>query len=854
MSDFNLHINDLTILCFIRDYEIADKIKLEIEKTPLNFEWHQCAAHNHFLDQVEKITPSLVFIEQHDADISTEAAFKQIKKKHPYAAFILLTNSANYLQALELTRLGVDDCIFDNDFKNIETKVYNAIKRQKEQQEHNIHVDVINSISESSTIGGWHLDVLNQKVQWTSITKKIHQLDEDYKPDINTSINFYKEGWSRDAIAKAVNNASINGESYDLELILITAKGTEKWVRTIGKPILENGRCIYLYGTIEDITQKRFVKRSLNITNQRLTALLNNLSGSTFQYKVNKNGEINVLFASNQIQELHEVNPEEVLGNATKIQELIHPESREKIIPIITNAIANKKEYNCVFRANIKSDTVKWIETLGVPSIDDDDDTILYSVISWDVTQKINREKELEKLSIVAKETTNCVIITDKDGFTEWVNEGFTKFSGYKLEEIIGKKPGAVLQGPNTDPKHIEYLRICIQKQESGYCEILNYRKNDSPYWVEIYLTPIFNEQGELQKFIAIQNDVTKRKFHDEQLKETNYLLNETINELKYQKHALDEHSIVAITDVQGTITYANQKFCSLSKYSLRELIGKNHRILNSGEHSKAFFKEMYSTIANGKTWHGEIKNKAKDGTYYWVDTTIVPFISQKTGKPEHYVSIRTDITHVKQNQAKLIQLNNKYEQVIQATNDAILEWNIEKDEIIGINMFSRLKDETLRLSDVIAKIHEDDRANVKKSILDSLNNPSVFQWEQEYRIMLKNGSEKYVYDRAQISRDKNGKAIKMIGASQDITEKMKYLKRLKEKNKRLMQIAWTQSHEMRAPLANILGIINLLDLFDIEDDELKSYIQKLDTSAVKLDNVIKKIVEMAQFIEDEEF
>ena len=182
----------------------------------------------------------------------------------------------------------------------------------------------------------------------------------------------------------------------------------------------------------------------------------------------------------------------------------------------------------------------------------------------------------------------------------------------------------------------------------------------------------------------------------------------ELVNELKFQKLAIDEHAIVSAANVKGNIIYVNDKFCSISGYSREALMGQNHRMVKSNEHSPEFYKNLWSTITHGRTWHGEMKNLTKKGEPYWVRATIVPFIN-KQGKPFRYVSIRTDITVMKAMEKNLLTAKEVAEESTRTKSDFLANMSHEirtpMNAIIGMSHLALQTEMSNKQRDYLTKI-----------------------------------------------------------------------------------------------------------------------------------------------------
>ncbi|MEM1432536.1 MAG: PAS domain S-box protein [Pseudomonadota bacterium] len=286
-------------------------------------------------------------------------------------------------------------------------------------------------------------------------------------------------------------------------------------------------------------------------------------------------------------------------------------------------------------------------------------DSITYTAFVQDVTAEVERREEIKVLSLVANETSNSVVITDPLGRIEYVNPGFYNMTGYTLDDVVGKKPGDVLQGPLTDQDTVTRIRHALESRKPFYEEILNYRRDGSSYWISLAVNPVCNEQGEIYKFVSVQAliDETKRQ----QLEYTNKI------------NAISRSQAVIEFTPEGKILGCNDNFERASGFSSEELIGKHHRMLVAAEEQATpEYQSLWNRLAAGEPYVAKIKRMTKSGDPMYLQASYNP-IQDAEGKVYMVVKYASDVTELEREALMVADVLSESRQVMEAVAEGDL-------------------------------------------------------------------------------------------------------------------------------------------------------------------------------------
>lgn len=580
-----------------------------------------------------------------------------------------------------------------------EEEIYKDNLLQKIEERKKLN-KIYESTNQIARIGGWEVDMIEGKIIWTSVVKEIHEVDQEFNPTIEEGISFFKEGWSRDSIVKIYNDSVESGEPFDTELKIITAKGNEIWIRFFGKPEMENGVCVRVYGALQDINSKKLEELDYLLTKERFETIYTNSAIGI----VLVNTKSQVLMANPASMEIFGFTEADksMLGSVS-YRDSVHPDDLEMASQYRQRLVAGEiPSYTIECRFFRRNGAVIWcrVNTSMVRGKNDSDDLMITQV------EDITISKRLEELStensnrfISAFEySPNGMALVGLDGKWLMVNETMSQMLGYERDEFLN----LTFQDMTYDEDlsaDLLLLNETLENKRTTYSIEKRYiHKNGKLVYGLLNVSLIRDADGNALYFISQINDISKR-VHAEQNQQ------KSLNELEGLLNATTQVAIIQ-SDINGTIIKYNKGTENLLGYSAFELLGRQKiQIFHIQEEINKRGKEL--ELKYGRPFSGfdiftykprlgkydarEWTFVRKDGSTFPVHLVITSVLNHK-GEIVGYLGIATDISRLKDMESSLTFAKDKAEAASRSKSEFLANMSHEiRTPLNGVIGFSDL-------------------------------------------------------------------------------------------------------------------------------------------------------------------
>lgn len=699
--------------------------------------------------------------------------------------------------------------------------------------------NLLDKATQLARVGAWEMEMSKEKQSWSKITQEIFETEDDYYPNIEEGISFYREDY-RDFVTENVNRAIELGEKFDFEVPIITSKGNERWVRAIGEAEFLNGSCTKIFGSIQDINDRKQIE-------DRLKSVSDNIPGVIFQYVLRPDGTDEFRFVSKGSRLIWGLDPRECMEVPSKVWDQITATGDHTLVRNSILKSANSLDnWSCEWRSLQPEGKIRWHQGIGSPKRQPDG-SIVWDSLIMDVTHRKKLENlveqsarmskigswEIDPSSIPLQLNWSSTVreIVEVEGLSGvYLEEGYQVYVGESKARIREAMEGLINHGTAFDS---EYLMVTSKGNQKwirciGQAELIN---------------------GKVSRAFGSFQDI-----HDRKIAELNLI------SLFEEKNKILESIGDAFFTVTRdfTVTYWNHMAEKLLRTSREQILGKNlwevfddatnlssfnnyHKALETGE--IVYFEDFYPKI---NTWFSI--------SAYPSDAGLTAYIK--------------DITLAKRAEEEIQLSNERFERVVEATNDAIWDFQISENNLYWGKGFKTLfgYDTDLvkpNFDFLISCIHPEDRDRIVTSIQRLMGDKNTRSWNEEYQFKKADGSYAYVMDRATFIRDDAGNPLRAIGAMSDITQRETYEKSLQQLNQslefqtkelavsnaELEQFAYVASHDLQEPLRMVSGFLSQLERKYKHqlDDKALQYIDFAVDGAVRMRRIILDLLEYSR-------